>query len=136
MIPNIDVLLTEIEEVQHPSETYKIEVVGSYGQDRINGYTDDLEAIQQAIYLILNTERYAFPIYSWDYGVELVDLIGKPIPYVMSEVPRRIREALIQDDRITDVTDFTFEKHKSKLHATFVVVTKSGDITSELEVTI
>lgn len=135
MIPNIEILSTEIEKVEYPTETYKVEV-GNVEEDRINGYTDDLEAIQQAIYLILNTERYAFPIYSWDYGVELVDLVGKPMPYVMSELPRRIKEALTQDDRITDVKDFTFEKHKSKLHTTFVVVTNRGDITSELEVTI
>lgn len=136
MIPNIELLSTTIEEVEHPTETYKVEVRTNTEEDRINGYTDDLEAIQQAIYLILNTERYAFPIYSWDYGVELIDLIGKPMPYVMSELPRRIKEALTQDDRIADVKDFTFEKHKSKLHTTFTVVTNSGDITSELEVTI
>lgn len=136
MIPNLDILSTEIEEVQYPTETYKVEVRDEGEEDRINGYTDDLDAIRQAIYLILNTERYAFPIYSWDYGIELVDLIGKPMPYVISEIPRRVKEALIQDDRITDVKDFTFEKHKSKLHTTFVVITNSGDITSELEVTI
>jgi phage baseplate assembly protein W len=136
MIPNINILMNEIEEVEYPTKTYKIEVRNEADEDRINGYTDDLDAIRQAIYLILNTERYAFPIYSWDYGVELVDLIGKPIPYVMSEVPRRIKDALMQDSRITNVKDFTFEKHKSKLHTTFVVVTNSGDITSELEVTI
>lgn len=136
MIPNVEILSTEIEEVEYPNSTYKIEIRSEDEEDRINGYTDDLDAIQQAIYLILNTERYAFPIYSWDYGIELIDLIGKPIPYAMSELPRRIKEALIQDDRITDVKDFTFEKNKSKLHTTFTVITQSGDITSELEVTI
>lgn len=136
MIPNVEILSTELEEVEYPTKTYKIEVNSDDEQDRINGYTDDLEAIQQAIYLILNTERYAFPIYSWDYGIELIDLIGKPMPYVMSETPRRVKEALIQDDRITDVKDFTFEKNKNKLHTTFTVVTVSGDITNELEVTV
>lgn len=136
MIPELEILTSDIEEVEYPTETYKIEVRINYEEDRIKGHTDDLDAIQQAIYLILNTERYAFPIYSWVYGIELIDLIGKPMPYVMSELPRRVKEALIQDDRITDVKDFTFEKNKSKLHTTFTVITKSGDITSELEVTI
>jgi phage baseplate assembly protein W len=102
--------------------------------DRISGYTDGLDAIKQAIYLILNTERYGFIIYSWDYGVELVDLIGKPMPYVKSELPRRIKDALVQDDRIDDVVDFEFEQHGKKLHTTFTVITNIGNISTTLEV--
>ena len=66
--------------------------------------------------------------------MELVDLIGKPMPYVMSELPRRIQEALTQDDRIDDVVDFEFEQHGKKLHTTFTVVTNVGNIPTELEV--
>ena len=136
MIPNVEILMTDIEEVEYPSRTYKIEVRNSDEDDRINGHIDDLKAIQQAIYLILNIERYKYPIYSWDYGVELVDLMGKPIPYVISEIPRRITEALTQDSRITNVRDFEFEKNKSKLYVTFVVETTLGDISADLEVNI
>lgn len=132
MIPTIDILMNDIEEIEYPTNTYKIE--DTYNYERINGYVDDLDAIQQAIYLILSTERYRFPIYSWDYGVELIDLIGKPMPYVMSEIPRRVKEALIQDNRITDVKDFTFEVNKKKLHTTFTVVTTIGNIPTTLEV--
>jgi phage baseplate assembly protein W len=130
MIPSIEILTQEITEQTYPNRTYKI-VIDS---DRISGYTDDLEAIKQAIYLILSTERYQHIIYSWDYGVELLDLIGKPMPYVMSEIPRRIKEALIQDNRITDVVDFEFTKKGNKLHTTFTVVTNIGEIPSALEV--
>ena len=136
MIPNVEILMNDIEEVEYPSRTYKIEVRENKEEDRINGYIDDLKAIQQAIYLILNTERYKYPIYSWDYGVELVDLIGKPIPYVISEIPRRITEALTQDSRITNVRDFEFEKNASKLHVTFVVETTLGSVPADLEVNI
>ena len=136
MIPNINILMGDIEEVEYPSKTYKIEIRNSDEDDRINGHIDDLKAIQQAIYLILNTERYQYPIYSWDYGVELVDLMGKPIPYVISEIPRRITEALTQDSRINNVRDFEFEKNKSKLYVTFVVETTIGDIPTDLEVNI
>ena len=136
MIPNINILMTDIQEVEYPSRTYKIEVKNSEDDDRINGYTDDLKAIQQAIYLILNTERYQHPIYSWDYGVELVDLMGKPMSYVISEIPRRITEALTQDSRITNVRDFEFEKNKSKLKVTFVVETTLGNVPTDLEVNV
>ena len=104
------------------------------GVNRITDYIDDLDAIKQAIYLILSTERYQYIIYSWDYGVELVDLIGKPMPYVMAEVPRRVKEALIQDDRIEDVVDFEFTKKGKQLHVKFTVVSNIGNIPTELEV--
>ena len=135
MIPNIDLLTQEIKEVQYHGNTYKVEVLGGE-QDRINGFVDDLESVKQAIYLILSTERYKYIIYSWDYGVELVDLIGKPIPYCMSEIPRRVKEALLVDNRIEDVTDFQFERKGTTLHTTFTVVTNVGKVETRLEVDI
>jgi hypothetical protein len=104
------------------------------GMDRISGYIDDIDAVIQTIYLILSIERYEFIIYSWDYGVELVDLFGKPMPYVISELPRRIKEALIQDDRILDVVDFEFERNGKRLHTTFNVISTVGNISTALEV--
>lgn len=130
MIPNVKILTEEITEQTYPTKTYKIVV----DKDRISGYTDDLDAVAQAVYLILSTERYQHIIYSWDYGVELLDLIGKPMPYVMSEVPRRITEALTQDDRIEDVTDFEFKTRGKQLHVKFTVVSSVGNIPTELEV--
>lgn len=153
MIPNIDILTEEITEPNYPSNTYKIVFAAKNdpvkvnrgitvltlsseveGEDRINGYVDGIEAIAQAVYLILSTERYEFIIYSWDYGVEFVDLIGQPMPYVMSELPRRIKEALVQDNRIDDVVDFEFEQHGKQLHAKFTVVSNVGNISTEVEV--
>ena len=132
MIPNIDILVDKITEKTYSTRTYKIIV----DVDRISGHVDGLESIAQAIYLILSTERYEHIIYSWDYGVELLDLCGKPTSYVMSELPRRIKEALIQDDRISDVVDFTFEKKRNSLLTKFTVVTKLGNISNELEVAV
>lgn len=134
MIPSIELLNTEIEEVTYPSKTYNIKVGSDSLPSRIDGFVDDLESIKQAIFLILSTERYEYIIYSWDYGVELVDLIGKPMSYVMSELPRRIEEALTMDDRIESVTDFEFSVNGKKLHTTFTVVTSVGNIETELEV--
>lgn len=140
MIPNISVLTTPIEEVEHPNKTYKAVlddhlVIGNeVYKNRIDNFVDGLPAIEQAIYLILGTERYAFPIYSWDYGIEFVDLYGQPMPYVMAELPSRIKEALLTDNRITDVTGFEFERNGKKLKVTFTVVTTQGDINTDLEV--
>jgi hypothetical protein len=142
MIPVLNILTTQLEDATHPSRTYKAVELDSESDShdlyrtRIKGYADSLESLEQAIYLILGTERYKFPIYSWDYGVELNDLFGKPIPYVMSELPRRIKEALMVDDRISDVKDFEFEKTKNQLHVTFSVISDYGELTSELEVVV
>lgn len=132
MIPDIDLLIEDIAEVEYPNRTYNINIP----VDRIDGYTDDLQSIVQSVYLILSTERYQFIIYSWDYGIELVDLFGKPMSYVMSEIPRRVTEALTVDDRILEVKDFEFDVNKKKLHTTFTVVTVSGEFSTTLEVEI
>ena len=135
MIPDVDIFTEDIEEAEYADETYKIEIRVN-GEDRINGVVDEIDAITQAIYLILGTERYEYPIYSWDYGIELIDLIGQPIPYVMSEISRRVEEALTQDDRIESVKDFEYTKNKGKLHVTFTVVSTTGNIPTELEVVV
>ena len=133
MIPLIDMTLNEIQETEYQDKTYKIIV----SDDRVSGYTESIEAVKQAIYLILNTERYKYPLYSWDYGVELFDLFGKPMSYVTAELKRRIEEALIQDNRIERVSDFEFEiVGKGKLHTTFIVHTIYGSVGYELEVSV
>lgn len=111
--------------VSQPNKTYKMLIE----DEKIVGMTDDLAAIEQAIYKILNTERYKYVIYSWNYGVELEELFGKPIPWVFSELPRRIREALVQDDRINDVTEFDLSHdNKGNVLAKFKAVTVAGVI--------
>ena len=107
-------------------------------EERIDGtVTDELDAVRQAVYKILNTERYRYVIYDWNYGVELDELFGKPIPYVLPEIPRRIREALIQDDRISDVINFDLTYTKDgNVTAKFTVVTTYGDLAAEKEVRI
>lgn len=105
-------------------------------QGRFLGYVDRLEAMRQAVYLILNVERYRYIIYSWNYGVELADLFGQPIPFVLPELERRISEALLADSRILRVEEFQFEVKGQKVLCTFQVVTIYGNITAEKEVDI
>ena len=62
-----------------------------------------------------------------EYGVELADLFGKPLSYALPEVERRITEALLQDDRITAVHDFTFTKGRGgRVTAAFTVESVFG----------
>lgn len=131
MLPEVDGNLDFTVEEQ-PSKTFKLNTEKSV----INGTIDELEAVKQTIYLILNIERYEYVIYSWNYGFETKDLIGEEYSYVCSELKRRIEEALTQDTRIDSVDAFSFEKNKGKLHVTFTAHTIYGDTEEETEVSI
>lgn len=142
MIPSTPILTNAIEEINHPNRTYRAVVDENLITDsnvyknRINGYVDNLPSVEQSVYLILGTERYKYPIYSWDYGIELIDLFGKPIPYIIAVLPRRIKEALMVDNRISDVVDFNFDKKGSKLAVSFTVITNQGSFSTDLEVNV
>ena len=127
---NLDLINFSV--VEQPSYTHKLVI----DRNRVSGMTDQRDALFQAVYLILNVERYAYPIYSWRYGVELEDLIGKPKDYAMSEIKRRITEALTQDDRITSVDDWSFETGRKSVLVRFTVYTIYGDleVTKEVEI--
>ena len=89
-----------------PTKTYKIDPVNK----RIIGTIEDREAVMQFIRKVLNTDKYAFEIYNWYYGNELLKLVGQSYDYSVARVPNIFKEALMVDDRILDVREFTFNK--------------------------
>jgi phage baseplate assembly protein W len=126
-----DDIMKDLDETSEPSYTYKLDTE----RDRIIDYCDNLEAVKQAIYKILGTERYDYVIYSQNYGIELEELIGEPTSYVIPELERRITEALMQDDRILAVYDFEFDTPKKNVvTVTFSVDTDFGTTEIEREV--
>ena len=134
MIPStVGFLDKEFDIAQQPGLTYKMQM----GSSQIRGYTDGLEAIKQAVYKIVMTERYQYIMYSWNYGIELFDLYEEPVTYVCPELKRRITEALLCDDRIRNVDNFEFDfPQKGVIHVKFMVHTSLGDFQAEREVTI
>lgn len=134
MIPSGNTILTtDLEVVTQPSKQHRMDLDGN----RIIGTCDNLEAIKQTVYKILNTERYAYIIYSWNYGIELVDLFGQPVLYVCPEIERRVKEALLQDDRITAVDNFDFDISKRGVVAvTFTVHSIFGDMDERMVVNV
>lgn len=114
-----------------PNQTYRLMPQA----ETIAGKTGNIDALKQAIYLILNIERYENIIFSWNYGIELKDLFGMPLPYVESELKRRISEALTQDDRIDSVDGFSFAQGRGGVLAVqFTVHSKLGSFEYETEV--
>lgn len=134
MIPSTSGFLGQDFEIEEqPSKTYRMDLNG----DSVRGFCDGLEAVKQAVFRILNTERYQYVIYSGNYGIETLDLYGQPVTWVCPELERRITEALTVDSRITGVTDFEYETNiKKVLHVSFIVHTVYGDISAEKEVNI
>ena len=115
------------------NKTYKLNIE----KNVIEGKCEGIEAIKQTIYCILNTERFEYLIYSWDYGIEIKNLIGEQSTYVIPELERVIKEALMQDDRIEDIKEFTFNKtSKNEITVIFKVITSIGDIIIKKEVNI
>lgn len=100
----------------------------------ITGTIDGLEALRQSIYFMLNTERDKFIIYPYTYGLNTLDLIGKPSYYVIAVLPGRITETLLSDDRITGVSDFEFNIDANKITVKFVIHSIYGDIEEETAV--
>lgn len=134
MIPSAGGVLTgDFEVKEQPSLTYGMDLDG----DCVRGRVDGREAVKQAVFRILQTERYQYVIYPWWYGIETLDLYGEPVNWVCAELERRIAEALLVDGRITGVTDFGHDiSVKGVVHTTFIVHTVFGDVAGEREVKI
>lgn len=130
MIPASELDSLEIVEEIETTRTYK------FIEDKLSGYVDDLEALEQAIYKVLSTERYEYPIYSFSYGIELENLIGKDPDYVKIEIKRRIEECLLEDERIEEVNNFKFTQDGDLLKCSFNVQSIYGGISITKEVDI
>ncbi|RHV84249.1 DUF2634 domain-containing protein [Clostridium sp. OF09-36] len=95
-------------------------------QTAINGFVTDLEALSQAIHKRLTTQQFEYPIYSFGYGVDWRDLLGQDPEYVRPEMKRMIQETLLEDNRITEVDNFSFEFSGNVCQCTFDVTSIFG----------
>ena len=121
-----------LEEVENSNRTYKLD----FTKNRITSEIDNIEALKQTIYCILNTERYENLIYSWNYGSELKALVGKDKDFVIGDLKRRITEALLVDDRINAIDNFEYKVDKNTLIVNFRVFSIYGEISITQEVTV
>ena len=116
-----------------PTKTYRLDPVNG----RIVGMVDGREAVMQFIEKVMSTDKYAFKIYDWYYGNDLRKLVGQPYDYVVTRIPNIFREALLVDDRILDVRDFTFVRPTiDSIRVSCYVDTVYGDIKYERKVLI
>lgn len=120
----------ENESKEYPTETYLVDK----STGTIKRVAGGLEAMKQAIDIMLNVERYQYQIYTANFGREFNKLIGKSPEYVTSMLKRRVKEALSVDSRIISVENFVFEIKLGAVKCYFEVKTVFGVVSGEVEI--
>lgn len=121
-----------VEFVQQPSLTWYV----NQETGRIQGEITGIEAVTQAVDIILNVERFRWQIYKPYSGMQWDGLLGQDPGYVASELQRRITAALTMDDRIRGISDFSYTASGNVLSASFTVNTVYGDTQTTVEVNV
>lgn len=95
------------------------------------GVAEGKEAIKIWIWLALQTPRYRYYAYTWDYGSEFEDLIGKGYTeeYIEAEVQQMTEECLLINENIQSISDFTTKMERDTLMISFTAETVYGEIT-------
>lgn len=120
-----------IDYVDRPTNTFIID----WSSRQIAGMGSGLTAMRQAVDIILQNERFKWQIYSSDFGSELEDLVGEEFDFIVSDLPRRIEDALSVDERILSVTNFSFINNgNSTVTCKFDVITVFGTLGEEVTV--
>jgi len=101
--------------------------------DKRNGklqVVEGLEAIEIWIYKVLLTERYKWFVYSWDFGNELKGLIGTQYSpeLVKSKAVRQLRECLLVNPYINNITNIRIDLSDDELQLEFKVNTIYGEV--------
>ena len=117
---------------QQPSQTWYI----NKDTNRIQGTAEGLEAVRQAVEIILNVERFCWQIYRPYSGMQWDGLIGQDPGYVASELQRRMTEALLMDERVRGISDFTYSVSGNTLSASLTVNTVYGEMETGVEVNV
>ena len=110
-----------------------VETPKEYGVDFETGQltgeiVDGIEAIKVWIWNCLHTQRFRFPIYSWDYGTDLEQYIGQTVTeeFLNADCEDEIREALLVNPYIEDIEDFKAYFDNGLLSISFKAITKFG----------
>ena len=113
--------------------------IHSKGSDStvIRGRVDGIKAVRQAVWHIVNTERYAFANTPPNAGIELNQFINRSANYFRARIENVVRSALMQDDRILSVNLIRTEKtgHRSVV-AWFLIVCVFGEFIDGFDISL
>lgn len=125
-----DIDLDDVEVEDLPTNTFLVD----NESEQVAGMDDGLEAIRQAIEIMLTTERFGYQIYTENFGVELEGLVGEDADYIKATLPARIRDAFSIDDRILGERNYKFEVTGDEMLVTFDVDTVYGSFSTEVQI--
>ena len=116
---------------RQPNLTYNV-FDGNNAGNQINS---NLKAVQQAVHHILMTERYSNPIYDSNYGVELEQYKGADFAIIYAGIEFTLRDALLQDDRITNIEMKNIKQtDEDSCIVEFIVYTIYGSFNENLKI--
>lgn len=117
------------------SKVTAIDTYTEYGFDFAEGkltgkLLEGKEALKVWIYKTLLTKRYKHLIYSWDYGQDIGEIIGRGYEkgLIKSEVERRIKDCLLIHPHIKECNNFNIRLQQDQLHVDFTVNTIYGEV--------
>lgn len=123
-----DIDLDDVEFEELPTNTFLVE------KEQVAGMNEGIEAMRQAVEIMLTTERYDYQIYSENFGVELEDLVGEDPDYIKATFPELIRDAFSIDERILREENYKFTVTGDTMTITFDVVTVFGTFSTGVEI--
>lgn len=124
----------DIDDDQDQDENLPVEYGINFKTGQLTGkLVYGLEALKVWIFLCLMTQRYRYPVYSWDYGIDLEQYIGKTYSadFVQTDSEDEIKEALTINDHIQDVQDFTVDRDDDSVKISCTVITDYGNVEVE-----
>lgn len=94
------------------------------------GIVEGKEAVKVWIWLALQTPRYRYYIYTWDYGSDFEELIGQGYTeeYILAETQRMTEDCLLVNEHIQGIREFSVTMEGSALTISFVADTIYGEI--------
>lgn len=117
------------------AEEEETEIPREYGIDFVTGQltgkiVEGIEALKVWIWFALQTPRYRYPVYTWDYGNEFEDLIGQGYSeeYIEAEAQAMTEDCLLVNEHIEGIADFSAVIENSRLIVSFTAETAFGDI--------
>ena len=116
------------EEVISSSLTFKLD----FDKGTATGTVDGIEALKQAVFCRLMTEKNMYSIYEeYEYGLPMNSLLGQSTPLVYVSVANAITQTLLEDDRIISVSGFIFDTDCEGVSVTFDVESIFGTLNFE-----
>lgn len=99
-------------------------------ETRMGGLCEGKDALEGYIACVLSTERFLYPIFSSEYGVEYTHR------RVMrdAELQNAITDALEHDERILGIRDFTITRKGESVSAAFTVESVYGEFETETDI--